>query len=62
MQEAVNGLSERIIRLQGDGDYDAVARFAKELGTMSPALKADLDRVAQAGIPVDVVFDQGKPF
>ena len=62
MQEAVNGLSERIIRLQGDGDYDAVARFAKEMGTMSPALKADLDRLAGAKIPVDVVFEQGNPF
>jgi len=62
MQDAVNGLSERIIRLQGDGDYDAVARFVKEMGTLSPELKADLDRVARAGIPVDVVFEQGKPF
>ncbi len=62
MQEAVNGLSEKIIRLQGDGDYDAVTRFVKEMGTMSPTLKADLDRVAHAGIPVDVVFEQGKPF
>jgi hypothetical protein len=62
MQSAMNSLSEKIIRLQGDGDYDGAVRFAKEMGTLSPALKADLDRLAGAGIPVDVVFDQGRPF
>jgi hypothetical protein len=62
MGEAVNSLSEKILRLQGDGDYEAAARFVKETGTMSPALKADLDRLAGAKIPVDVVFEQGKPF
>ena len=29
---------------------------------MSPTLKADLARLASAGIPVDVVFEQGRPF
>ena len=52
----------KIIRLQGDGDYDGAVRFAQEMGTLSPTLKADLARLAGAGIPVDVVFEQGKPF
>jgi hypothetical protein len=60
MKKAVDALSEKIIRLQGDGDYDGAVRFAQEMGTMSPTLKADLARLA--GIPVDVVFEQGKPF
>jgi hypothetical protein len=62
MKKAVDALSEKIIRLQGDGDYDGAVRFAQELGTMSPTLKADLARLAGAGIPVDVVFEQGRPF
>jgi len=62
MQSAVNALSEKILRIQGDGDYDGAVRFAKEMGTLSPELKSDLDRLAGAGIPVDVVFDQGRPF
>ena len=60
MKKAVDALSEKIIRLQGDGDYDGAVRFAQEMGTMSPTLKADLARLA--GIPVDVVFEQGRPF
>jgi hypothetical protein len=60
MKKAVDALSEKIIRLQGDGDYDGAVRFAQDMGTMSPTLKADLARLS--GIPVDVVFDQGRPF
>ena len=60
MKKAVDALSEKIIRLQGDGDYDGAVRFAQEMGTLSPTLKADLARLT--GIPVDVVLEQGKPF
>ena len=62
MQAAVTALAERILRLQGDGDYGAVEAFVKQTGEMGPALKSDLERVSQAGIPVDVVFEQGAPF
>lgn len=58
MQAAVQSLSEKILRLQGDGDYDAAVQFIEETALMSPALEADLDRLAVAGIPVDVVFEQ----
>ena len=59
MRQAVDALSERILRLQGDGDYQGVKRFMAELGRMDPALRADLDRLARAEIPVDIVFEQG---
>jgi hypothetical protein len=62
MRKAVDSLSEKIIRLQGDGDYDGAVRFMQEMGMMSPTLEADLARLASAGIPVDVVFEQGQPF
>ena len=62
MQLAMISLVDKILRLQGDGDYAAAAAFMSELGTMSPALKSDLDRLAKASIPVDIVFEQGKPF
>lgn len=55
---AAASLSEMILRLQGDGDHAGAARLIQELGTIRPDLQADLDRVAAAGIPVDVVFDQ----
>lgn len=59
MAEAVRALSERILTLQGDGDYDAVEAFVSRYGEMSPELQADLDRISDAGIPVDIVYEQG---
>lgn len=58
-ERAVNELSETILRLQGDGDYAAVAAFVDTYGTMDAQLQADLDRLATEGIPVDIVFEQG---
>lgn len=58
-REAMNALSERILRFQGDGDYDGVVAFMEEYGAIRPQLQADLDRLAEAGIPVDIVYEQG---
>jgi len=58
-EQAVEALSRKILTLQGDGDYDAVAAFVEEKGAVGPQLQADLDRLAQASIPVDIVFEQG---
>jgi hypothetical protein len=59
MREAVDGLGELILVLQGDGDYDGVATLIAERGIVPEQLQADLDRLASLGIPVDVVFEQG---
>jgi hypothetical protein len=59
MQAAMNALSEKILRLQGDGDYDGVVSFLPKKGKMDPTLGADLARLASADIPTDVVFKQG---
>jgi hypothetical protein len=60
MREAMNALSERILTLQGNGDYDGVAAFMDQYGKMTPGLEQDLARLAAADIPVDIVFAQGK--
>jgi len=57
--EAMNALSERILTFQGDGDYDGVVAFMEEYGSIRPQLQADLDRLAEEGIPVDIVYEQG---
>lgn len=59
MQRAVAELSRRILTLQGDGDRAGAVALLDELGVISPALQADLDRLSAAGIPVDVTFEQG---
>ncbi|MBK7116039.1 MAG: Zn-dependent hydrolase [Proteobacteria bacterium] len=60
MSRAVTSLAERLIRLQGDGDYAAVAKVLAEEGTMRPGLQADLDRLATKNIPVDIVYEQDR--
>lgn len=59
MQDAIDGLSARILRLQGDGDYEGAEALTEKLGIVTPRLQADLDRLKEAGIPVDIVFEQG---
>ena len=59
MRDAVAGLSELILTLQGDGDYDGVAQLIEEKGVVPPELQADLDRLDSAGIPRDIIFEQG---
>ena len=59
MRLAMNALSEKILVFQGTGDYAGVSQFMDEQGRISPELQRDLDRLAAAKIPVDVVFEQG---
>ncbi|RDC61655.1 dipeptidyl-peptidase 3 family protein [Adhaeribacter pallidiroseus] len=59
MEQAMNKLSEKILVLQGNGDYAGVKQLLSEQGKISPELQNDLNRLAQAEIPVDVVFEQG---
>jgi len=59
MRVATDSLSATIIRLQGNGDYDGVKAFMQKYGSIDAQLRADLDRLSSAGIPVDIVFDQG---
>ncbi|MGE6218197.1 dipeptidyl-peptidase 3 family protein [Nubsella zeaxanthinifaciens] len=56
---AMNELSALILTLQGNGDKAAVEKAQKERGIIKPELQADLDMLAQKGIPVDIIFEQG---
>ena len=59
MEQAVKALSEKILRLQGDGDYEGAERFIAEMGKVPAQLQADLDQISREGIPIDLVFEQG---
>jgi hypothetical protein len=59
MDDAMNALSRKILTLQGDGDYAGAVAMMERYGVMGEQLEADLQRLDEAGIPVDVVFDQG---
>ncbi len=56
---AMNELSALILKLQGDGDYDGVNAIMESKGTIGSALESDLAKLNSAGIPVDIVFEQG---
>ena len=59
MEQAIAALAEVILTLQGDGDYDAVGQLLRDQGVVPEDLEDDLDRLTAAGIPVDIVFEQG---
>jgi hypothetical protein len=59
MSAAVASLSERILTLQGTGDYETVKQWFAEKGQINDQLARSLQRINDAGIPVDVIFEQG---
>jgi len=58
-EAAMIALAEKILRFQGDGDYEGLLAFVDEMEQVGPELQADLDALAAAGIPVDIIFEQG---
>ncbi|KZN50760.1 dipeptidyl-peptidase 3 family protein [Pseudoalteromonas luteoviolacea] len=60
MGAAMEKLSNLILTLQGEGDYHKVDQLIATHGDIKAELQADLDKLADANIPVDVTFKQGK--
>lgn len=60
MKLAVVSLANMILTMQGDGDYDKVKNLISTKSVIPVQLQADLDRLKEASIPVDIVFTQGK--
>ncbi|WP_299082742.1 Zn-dependent hydrolase [uncultured Paraglaciecola sp.] len=59
MGAAIDALSNKILTLQGDGDYTGVAELVADKGVIKAQLQEDLDKLTAADIPVDVDFNQG---
>jgi len=60
MTAAIDSLSELILTIQGDGDYQAVDKLVNESGIIKATLAEDLAILEAAKIPVDITFKQGK--
>jgi len=60
MTETMKELGEKILTIQGDGNYDAAKKMVTDMGHIREQLQADLDRIANAGIPRDIRYKQGK--
>ncbi|MGV6846223.1 MAG: dipeptidyl-peptidase 3 family protein [Lutibacter sp.] len=59
MEAAMKDLSNLILTLQGNGDYEGVSKLVNEKGKIGKDLQTDLDKLSKANIPVDVTFEQG---
>ncbi|HSF19374.1 MAG TPA: Zn-dependent hydrolase [Vicinamibacteria bacterium] len=59
MESAIEELAGIILKFQGDGDYEGLGEFIQEYQRVSPWLEGVLSRISEAGIPVDIVFEQG---
>ena len=60
MSQAMEKLSNLILTIQGDGDYQKVDQLIATHGDIKAELAKDLKKLSQANIPVDVTFKQGK--
>ncbi len=60
MKKAVVSLVGKILTVQGNGDYETAKSWIESDGIMTENLSRDLEMVNAEGIPVDIVFRQGK--
>lgn len=58
-EKAVDSLSNRLLTLQGDGNYEATGEFLERYAVMPDTLADDLARAGESGIPVDIRLVQG---
>lgn len=59
MEKAITDLSNKILQIQGKGDYKGAKRLIQEKGIIQEQLKDDLNRLEEKAIPVDITFKQG---
>jgi len=60
MNEAITSLSNLILKIQGDGDYEKASALLAKYGVMDEGLRSALKQIEEKDIPVDIVFEQGK--
>ncbi|TRO63326.1 dipeptidyl-peptidase 3 family protein [Christiangramia sabulilitoris] len=56
---AIDALTNDILVLQGDGDYQGTGKLFEENGKIDSSLAASLNKLSEKNIPVDIIFKQG---
>ena len=59
LQKAVNSLSELILTIQGNGNYNKANEIINKYGIIDADLENALKKIEEKDIPVDIVFEQG---
>jgi hypothetical protein len=60
MRAAIEALAVELLTIQGSGDAEGAAALLETMGWAGVELRADLARLAAAGIPAEIVFRQGE--
>lgn len=60
MKEVIKKLSKDILTILAEGDYPTAKSWIEIYGNMPPELQQDIQKISNAGIPVDINFEQGK--
>ncbi len=59
MQQATEELMKKILKIQGDGDYQAAKEWLAAKAIVTPEFQKVLDKIEAAGIPVDISYIEG---
>jgi len=59
MKTSVEQFSVTVLKILAEGDYNAAKDLIENKGNMQPVLQQDLKRISEAGIPTDIIFEQG---
>ena len=55
-EKALKSLANKLLTLQGNGDYQATKNFILKYNSMPENLQTDLDRLTNQGVPKDIYF------
>ena len=61
MRPAIESLAERLLRLQGDGDYKGAQVFLARYGQTDEDLQHDIERLEAAKLPLGILLEGGEP-
>lgn len=59
MKKAMTDMVTELLTIQGNGDYAKAQKLIKDKGIIPAHLKADLEKINNAGIPKDIRYKQG---
>jgi len=60
MNEVIEKLTKDILTVMLEGDYTTAKMWVEVYGNMSEELQKDVQKINKSGIPIDIVFVQGK--
>ncbi len=60
MKSSIETLSVNVMKILAEGDYNSAKDLIENKGNMQPVLQKDLLRISDAGIPTDIIFEQGE--